>query len=139
MSECRTEDSANFEYFFEKLNQFCHIRFLTLENMYPDLSNNIETIGEALAENTKLEVLIMRDNKLKWVPFQNFWSNIMPNKTLQKINLQKTDLSDRVVEKLCKYIEQPDIALADLDMSKNQITDAGLQALSASLSKNSSI
>lgn len=82
LSECRTEDSANFEFFFEKLNQFCHIRFLTLENMYPDLSNNIETIGEALSENTKLEVLILRDNRLKWVPFQNFWSNVMPNKTL---------------------------------------------------------
>ena len=69
MSECRTEDPQNFEFFFEKLNQFCNIANLTLEKMQPDLSLNIETIGYALAENTKLEVLILRDNKIKWVPY----------------------------------------------------------------------
>ena len=69
LSECRTEDPANFEFFFEKLNQFCNIRYLTLEKMQPDLSHNIETIGEALAENNKLEVLVIRDNKIKWINY----------------------------------------------------------------------
>ena len=53
----------------------------------------------------------------------------MPNKTIQKVNLQKTDLSDRVCEKLGKYLEQEDIQLADLDVSKNQITDTGFKTL----------
>ena len=55
------------------------------------------------------------------------------------MNLQKTDLSDRVVDNLCKYLEQDGIELADLDLSKNQVTDAGLRALSESLKKNSSV
>jgi len=82
LSECRTEDSMNFEHFIEKLNQFCNLRFLTMEKMHPDLSLNIETMGEALAENTKLEVLILRDNKIKWTNYQNFFNNLMPNRTI---------------------------------------------------------
>ena len=69
LSECRAEDSTHFDYFCEKLGQFCCLRFLTMEKMYPDLTNNIETIGEALAENKKLEVLILRDNKIKWINY----------------------------------------------------------------------
>ena len=38
LSECRTEDAQNFEHFCEKINQFCNIRFLTMEKMQPDLS-----------------------------------------------------------------------------------------------------
>ena len=119
LSQCRTEDPANFEFFFTKLDQFCNIRYLTLEAMQPDLSNNIESIGDALAENKRLEVLVLRDNRIKWVPYQNFWMAIMPNRTILKINLQKTDLSDRVVEKVGKYLEQPGIALMEIDLSKN--------------------
>ena len=33
LSESRTDDPENFEYFCEKLNQFCNIRFLTMEKM----------------------------------------------------------------------------------------------------------
>ena len=51
LSECRTDESQNFDHFCEKINQFCNIRFLTMEKMYPDLSSNIETVGEALADN----------------------------------------------------------------------------------------
>lgn len=115
------------------------MRYLTLEKMQPDLSSNIETIGEALAENARLEVLILRENRIKWVPYQNFFAALLPNRSLLKINLQKTDLSDRVVEKLCKYLEQEDIALADLDISKNQVSDAGLKNLSAALHTNRSL
>ena len=43
----------------------------------------------------------------------------MPNKTIQKINMQKTDVSDRVIEKIGKYLEQDGIQLADIDLSKN--------------------
>ncbi len=87
LSECRTDDPANFEFFFEKLNQFCNIRYLTCEKMQPDLSLNLETIGEALAENNKLEVLVIRDNKIKWINYQNFFCNLLPNRHVQKLNL----------------------------------------------------
>ena len=139
LSECKTEDPAHFDYFFEKLNQFCHVRYLTLERMGSDLSLNLEALAEALADNVKLEVLILRDNRLKWPQYQSFWSLLLPNRALQKVNLQKTDLSDRVVDNLCRYLEQDGIELADLDLSKNQVTDAGLRALSESLKKNSSV
>ena len=64
---------------------------------------------------------------------------MMPNRTIQKLNLCKTDLSDRVVERLAAYLEQTGLALADLDLSKNNITDAGLKILSASLKENTSL
>lgn len=139
LSECKTEDATNFDYFVEKMNSFCNIRYLTMEKMQPDLSNNIETLGESLADNTKLEVLILRDNRIKWNHYQAFWTSVMPNRTLQKLNLQKTDMTDRVVEKLTKYIEQEDIQLADLDLSKNAITDAGIKLIATALIKNRSI
>jgi hypothetical protein len=67
LSHCRADDSENFECFLQKLDAHCNIRYLTLDNMQPDLSNAIEIMGEALAMNTKLEVLIMRENRIKWV------------------------------------------------------------------------
>lgn len=51
----------------------------------------------------------MRDNKLKWVPYSNFWENIKMNTSLTKINISKTDLSDRVLEKLCIYLTNPHV------------------------------
>jgi len=50
-----------------------------LDNILPDLGNSIEILGEALSQNTKLEVLIMRENKLKWVPYSNFWFKMKNN------------------------------------------------------------
>ncbi len=87
--------------------------------MLPDMSPSLEILSEALSENTKLEVLIMRENKLKWVPYCSFWENLRPNTTLKKINVSKTDLSDRVLEKLCCLLENPSIILIELDLSRN--------------------
>jgi len=42
----------------------------------------LETIGEALADNKRLEVLILKDNKLKWVNYQNFFTNLLPNRSI---------------------------------------------------------
>ena len=104
-----------------------------MDSIQPDLSNSIEILGEALSENTKIEVLIMRENKLKWFPYSSFWDNIKGNSSLQKINVSKTELSDRVLEKMCQYLLNPDLKLVDLDLSRNQITDVGLQNLSEAL------
>ena len=64
LSECRNEDPVHFDFFLEKLNQFCHVKYLTLEKMQPELSPNIETLGDSLAENVNLEVLILKDNRI---------------------------------------------------------------------------
>jgi Ran GTPase-activating protein (RanGAP) involved in mRNA processing and transport len=53
--------------------------------------------------------------------------------------LQKTDLTDRVLEKMVKYLEQPNIVLLDLDISKNGITDVGLKTLCTALKINNTI
>jgi hypothetical protein len=77
---------------------------LILDNIQPDLSHAVEVLGEAIAENTRLEVLIMRENKIKWVPYCNFWENIKDNKSLLKISVAKTELNDRVIEKMSIYL-----------------------------------
>ena len=133
ISQCHSDDPENFEYFFQKLDKFCNIRYLTIESLQPDISSSIETIGESLAENEKLEVLVLKENKIKWLPYQNFWTFMLPNKTIQKINLQRTDLSDRVIEKMVDYLVQDDITLIDLDISKNHISDQGLKILAEAL------
>ena len=83
-------------------------------------------MGSTFAETQKLEFLNMRENKLKWIPYSQFWENIQKNTSLVKINVSKTDLSDRVLEKLCLYLDNPAIKLVDLDLSRNSITDVGL-------------
>ena len=87
ISHCHSDDHEYFELFFDKLGSFCNIRYLTIEALQPDISTSIEVIGESLSENVKLEVLVLRENKIKWVPYQNFWDLLLPNKTLQKLNL----------------------------------------------------
>ena len=71
-----------------------------MEGLQPDPSRVVEDLGDTLAKNNRLEVLIMKENKIKWTSYQKFWSSMIPNKTIQKLNLNKTDLSDRVIEKM---------------------------------------
>ena len=77
-----------------------------MESLQPDPSGPVQDLGETLAKNNRLEVLIMKENKIKWTAYQKFWVSLMPNKVIQKINLHKTDLSDRVVEKMGQYLQQ---------------------------------
>lgn len=139
LSSCKVDSAENLEFFLQKLDKFSNIRHLTLDNMLPDMSPSLEILSEALSENTKLEVLIMRENKLKWVPYCSFWENLRPNTTLKKINVNKTDLSDRVLEKLCFMLENPAISLVELDLGRNLITDVGLAQLGTALCNNRSI
>jgi hypothetical protein len=104
ISNCKVESGECLEFFLQKLDKYSNIRYLVMDQILPDLSGSLEILGEALAENTKLEVLMMRENKLKWVPYANFWDNMKNNTSLQKINISKTDLSDRVLEKLSMYL-----------------------------------
>lgn len=126
LSNCRVDSGECLEYFLQKMDKSSNIRHLILDSVQPDLSSSIEILGDAIYDNTKLEVLIIRENKLKWVPYSNFWDNIKGNTSLQKINVSKTDLTDRVLEKMCAYLVSPGIKLVDLDLSRNLITDVGL-------------
>jgi Ran GTPase-activating protein (RanGAP) involved in mRNA processing and transport len=139
ISGCRTDYAENLELFLQKIDQFSTIRYLVLDNMQPDLSVSLEVLGEALAQNTKLEVLIMRENRMKWIPYAAFWENIKPNTSLKKINVSKTEINDRVLEPLCSLLCNPAITLVDLDLSRNLISDVGLATLGTALSNNKSI
>ena len=48
-------------------------------------------------------------------------------------------MQDKVVEKMGLYLKQEDIALIDLDVSRNHITDVGLKHLSAALKDNKGV
>ena len=126
ISNSRVDSAECLEFFLQKFDKYSNIKYLIIDSIMPDLSNSLEILGEALVENTKLEVMIMRDNKLKWVPYAAFWDNIKGNTSLQKISVSKTDLSDRVLEKMVNYLVSPGIRLVDLDLSRNQLTDVGL-------------
>ena len=139
ISTCKEVEDEAFMTFLQKFNEMCNIRYLTMEGLQPDPSRIVEDFGETLAKNNRLEVLIMKENKIKWTSYQKFWSSLMPNKTIQKLNLNKTDLSDRVIEKMGLYLEQQDINLLDLDLSRNFISDEGIKVLSKSLMANKTL
>lgn len=69
LSNAKIDSGESLEFFFQKLDKSSVIRYLIFDNCQPDLSNSIEILGEALNENIKLEVLVMRENKIKWVPY----------------------------------------------------------------------
>lgn len=76
---------------------------------------------------------------MKWVPYAQFWDNIKMNTCLLKINVSRTELSDRVVEKLVLYLANSECRVADLDLSKNTLTDHGLALIGNSLLENTSL
>lgn len=46
----------------------------------------------------------MRENKLKWQNYCGFWENMRGNTSLLKINVSKTDLSDKILDKMTMII-----------------------------------
>jgi hypothetical protein len=132
-SECIDESRNNFSIFLQKFDAFCRVKYLSLDNMQPDLHNCAETLAEALSENTTLEVLNMRGNKIRNAPYSNFWTILRKNTHLKKINCSKTELNDKVVEKLGPCLEAPGLRLQDIDLSRNSISDVGMRALCLSL------
>jgi hypothetical protein len=59
------------------------------------LNGFIIAFGEALSENTKLEGLSLKGNKINYANYCNFWVLLLKNKTLRKMNLSSTDLNDK--------------------------------------------
>ena len=67
------EDKEEPKEMFDKEDMTDMFSRAMLEKMQPELSPNIETLGDSLAENVNLEVLILKDNRIKWNAYQNFW------------------------------------------------------------------
>jgi Ran GTPase-activating protein (RanGAP) involved in mRNA processing and transport len=104
-----------------------------------DFNHFIEALGEALGLNTHLEGLSLKENKLKQVEYCNFWTLMSGNRSLKKMNLQKTEITNKVCVKLGSYLMQPQLNLHDLNLSRNLIETDGLIALSEALHINKSI
>ena len=83
------------------------------------MNNCIEPLGDALGANEKLQNLFMRNTRIRVNNYSNFWSNLCENKNLRKISVQKTDLNDKVAEKLAEYLKTEDLKLVELDLSRN--------------------
>jgi hypothetical protein len=64
-TDCIDDDLSNFEVFLSKIDKHKALKFLTLDGMMPGLSSCIESLGEALGKNKKLEVLNMRRVRIK--------------------------------------------------------------------------
>ena len=65
LSQCSTDSPENLEWVFSKFDQFCSVRTLLAENLNADFNHIVELFGEALADNTKLEGLSIKENRLK--------------------------------------------------------------------------
>lgn len=100
---------------------------------------SITKLGIALAENTKIETLNISNNRIKTQPFTAFFAAIKNNKSLRKINASKTDLSDKVCEKIADFLSMEELRLHEFDLSKNQITDVGFKLIMPAIQKNRSI
>lgn len=104
LSQCKTDAPENLENVFLKFDQFCNVRTLIAENLNADINYFIDLFGEALAVNTKLEGLSLKENRLKVSQYSNFWDLMRENKSLRKIDVTKTEVTDKVCIKLAEYL-----------------------------------
>ena len=58
---------------------------------------------------------------------------------MRKINVAKTEVTDKVCTKISAFLQQPDLRLHDLNLSRNQIAAEGLTALADALQVNNSL
>jgi hypothetical protein len=104
-SECIDENRTNFSFFFNKFDNLSNVRYLTIDSLMPDISNAVESLGEVLKTNKKLEFLSMSTNRIGNTRYSNFLTSLCHNISLKKLNLHKTDLNDKVSEMLAEYIQ----------------------------------
>ena len=89
------------------------------ENLNADFNHIVELFGEALADNTKLEGLSIKENRLKQTQYCFFWEAMSGNRSLRRINICRTEVTDRVCAKIGAYLQSPDLRLQDLNVSRN--------------------
>lgn len=103
------------------------------------MSTPIEVLGEALAESSRMEIVILNENKIKHFSYIKFWELLRGNKSLKKISVMKTEVTDKTCESIGPYLSSKLCMLIDLDLSRNLITDVGLTTLMSSLISYSSL
>jgi Ran GTPase-activating protein (RanGAP) involved in mRNA processing and transport len=95
-------------------------------------------IADALSENSTLQELCLRDNSLGGACIESFANALRrQNATLQILNLGSNDLGDDV-DLLADALHH-NSTLRDLDVSWNDISDAGAVALAGALMHNSGL
>jgi hypothetical protein len=58
------------------------------------------------------------------------------NRSLRKINLSKTEVTDKVCAKISAYLSQNNLRLQDINLSRNQIGGEGLIVLAEAITVN---
>jgi hypothetical protein len=129
MSECSADSPEHLEIVFCKFAEFCNVRTLVAEDLKADFNYFIEVFGEALGANPKLEGLSLAQNRIKQTQYCNFFELMSENRSLRQFNISKTEVTDRVCQKISTYLQGKDLRLADLNLSRNQIAAEGLVAL----------
>lgn len=140
LSQCSTDSPENLENVFSKFGEFCNVRALVAENLQQDGFNHVvEIFGEALSENTKLEALSLQANKIRSQQYCFFWELMAGNRSLRRMDISKTEVTDKVCSKISTYLMQPDLRLQDLNLARNVIAADGLIALAEALQVNKSL
>lgn len=139
ISQCSSDDPENLENIFLKFDANCSIKTLVVEASSTDFNHFIEAFGDALGQNNQLEGLSLKENKIKQAEYCNFWELMSENRSLKKMNLQKTEITNKVCIKLGSYLMREGLKLHDLNLSRNLIEADGLIAISEALHVNTSI
>lgn len=64
---------------------------------------------------------------------------MVENRSLKSIDIAKTEVTDKVCVKISQYLQQHELRLTDLNLSRNQIGAEGLIALAQALHVNKSL
>ena len=138
LSQCSADSSEDLEQVFGPLDG-SNLRTLVAENLEADFNSALERFGMALGGNTKLEGLSLKENKFKQVQYCNFWELMATNRSLRKVNIAKTEITDKVCQKISNYLSHQDLNLQDLNLSRNQIASDRVIALATALKANGSL
>lgn len=131
--------SENF-FFFHVFDNRCQIKNLTMDELEPDMTPHMAKLGAAFGLNTKLQSLSMRGiQHVLPKAMIEFWQNIKPNRHLKAINMQGNKINNNVAGVIAEFLQVEGIALEDLNLSKNFISEDGLSNLAIALSSNKSL
>lgn len=87
------------------------IKQLNIDSLETDLTPHLGEMGKTLADNLRLENISMRESKAKASSWVAFWVNIMPNKRISVLNLERCKINDRVAGAIADYLTQDSIVL----------------------------
>ena len=83
LSQCSTDSPDNLVSVFGKFDWSCNVKTLVADSLNVDFNCIVETFGEALGSNLKLEGLSMKENKLKQAAYCDFWEMMAENRSLK--------------------------------------------------------